>query len=107
GGCSNSCAFIWVMAPQEVRSYPLSWLCWEKVNPLYFEKFQKSMYRSLMLKSMAVGPNPLLHVPPDVSFCITQRCPKCILGASCGPQKDFVQPPSTGNSCDGQFCFIF
>ncbi|MEQ2293947.1 hypothetical protein AMECASPLE_038757 [Ameca splendens] len=29
-----------------VRSYPLFWLCQKKVNALYFEKFQKSMYRS-------------------------------------------------------------
>ncbi|MEQ2306585.1 hypothetical protein AMECASPLE_009713 [Ameca splendens] len=30
GGCSNSCAFIWVVASQEVRSYPVSWLCRKK-----------------------------------------------------------------------------
>ncbi|MEQ2181725.1 hypothetical protein GOODEAATRI_014465 [Goodea atripinnis] len=53
GGCSNSCAFILVLASQEVRSYPVSWLCRKKVNALYFEKFQKSSFRSLMLKSMA------------------------------------------------------
>ncbi|MEQ2242457.1 hypothetical protein ILYODFUR_036011 [Ilyodon furcidens] len=60
GGCSNSCAFIWAVASQEVRSYPVFWLCRKKVNALYVEKFQKSSYRSLMLKSMAVGPN----IPP-------------------------------------------
>ncbi|MED6234392.1 hypothetical protein ATANTOWER_028508 [Ataeniobius toweri] len=53
GGCSNSCAFIWAVASQEVRSYPVSWLCQKKVNAFYFEKFQKSLYRSLMLKYMA------------------------------------------------------
>ncbi|MEQ2207718.1 hypothetical protein XENOCAPTIV_017466 [Xenoophorus captivus] len=52
-GCSNRCAFIWVVASQEVRSYPVSWLFQKKVNALYFEKFQKSSYQSLMLKSMA------------------------------------------------------
>ncbi|MEQ2221869.1 hypothetical protein ILYODFUR_020054 [Ilyodon furcidens] len=56
-GCSNSCAFIWAVASQEVRSYSVSWLCRKKVNVLYFEMFQKSLYWSLMLKSMAVGPN--------------------------------------------------
>ncbi|MED6285361.1 Dual specificity mitogen-activated protein kinase kinase 4, partial [Characodon lateralis] len=30
GGCSNSCVFIWVVASQEVRSYPVSWLCRKK-----------------------------------------------------------------------------
>ncbi|MEQ2227127.1 hypothetical protein ILYODFUR_034556 [Ilyodon furcidens] len=52
GECSNSCAFIWPVASQGVRSYPVSWLCRKKVNALYFEKFQKGLYRSLMLKSM-------------------------------------------------------
>ncbi|MEQ2227582.1 hypothetical protein ILYODFUR_039042 [Ilyodon furcidens] len=37
GGCSNSRAFSWVVASQEVRSYPVSWLCLKKVNALYFE----------------------------------------------------------------------
>ncbi|MEQ2316850.1 hypothetical protein AMECASPLE_036689 [Ameca splendens] len=41
GGCSNSCAFIWVVASQEVRSYPISWLCRKKVNALYFESSRK------------------------------------------------------------------
>ncbi|MEQ2291513.1 Bis(5'-adenosyl)-triphosphatase enpp4 [Ameca splendens] len=26
-GCSKSCAFIWPVTSQEVRSYPVSWLC--------------------------------------------------------------------------------
>ncbi|MEQ2186985.1 hypothetical protein GOODEAATRI_034471 [Goodea atripinnis] len=57
----RNCAFIWVMAPQEVRSYPLSWLCRKKVNALYFEKFQKSMYRSFNV---------------EIDGCRSQHCKK-------------------------------
>ncbi|MED6237673.1 hypothetical protein ATANTOWER_031151 [Ataeniobius toweri] len=40
-GCSKSCAFIWTVASQEVRSYSVSWLCQKKVNALYFESSRK------------------------------------------------------------------
>ncbi|MEQ2214046.1 hypothetical protein XENOCAPTIV_027377 [Xenoophorus captivus] len=88
GGCSNSCAFIWEVASQEVRSYPVSCLCRKKVNALYFEKLQKSSYRSLMLKSMAVGPNNSITV-----FCLL--VPFSLFG-----QEVVKDHETTGCSCD-------
>ncbi|MEQ2183573.1 hypothetical protein GOODEAATRI_034097 [Goodea atripinnis] len=49
-----SCAFIWVMAPQEVRSYPLFWLCRKKVNAFILKSSRKVCTGVLVSKFMAV-----------------------------------------------------
>ncbi|MEQ2257768.1 hypothetical protein ILYODFUR_038110 [Ilyodon furcidens] len=55
-GCSKSGAIVWTVMSQEVRSYPASWLCWDRLMQFILKVPGRSVL-AFHVVTMAVGPN--------------------------------------------------